>query len=56
MQHSILIVDDEADSVDSLERQFRKTYTVFKASTGHDVLKILNKEKIHLILSDQRMP
>lgn len=56
MQHALLIVDDEKDILDSLERQFRKSYKVFTASSGYDALKILNKEKIHLIISDQRMP
>ncbi|MBK9292925.1 MAG: hybrid sensor histidine kinase/response regulator [Oligoflexia bacterium] len=56
MEHTILIVDDEKDIVDTLERQFRKNYKVFTASSGYDALKILNKHNIHLILSDQRMP
>jgi len=56
MQHSILVVDDERDIVDSIERHFRKSYKVFKATNGADALRILGEEKIHLILSDQRMP
>jgi len=56
MQHGILIVDDEADIVDSLERQFRKQYRVFKATSGIDALKILQKENVSIIISDQRMP
>ncbi len=56
MKHAILVVDDEKDIVDSLERQFRRDYTVFKAFSGFEALKILQKEKVHLILSDQRMP
>src|SRR4051812_41660210 len=56
MQHSILVVDDESDIVDSIERQFRKQYKVLKANSGIQALQILQKENVHLILSDQRMP
>jgi len=55
-QHSLLLIDDEVDITDALERQFRKKYKIFKANTGIDGLKILRKEKISLIISDQRMP
>lgn len=56
MQHSILVIDDEKDIVDSIERKFRSQYKIFKASSGYEALKVLQKEDIHLILSDQRMP
>ncbi len=56
MNHSLLCVDDEPDNVDALERLFRKKYKVFKATSGADALKILEKENISLIISDQRMP
>lgn len=56
MKHSILLVDDEVDNVDALERLFRKRYTVFKATSGKEALKILDENKISLILTDQRMP
>lgn len=56
MAHSILVVDDEKDIVDSLERQFRKDYKVLKATSGHDALKILQDQQVTLIISDQRMP
>ncbi|MDZ4676106.1 MAG: hybrid sensor histidine kinase/response regulator [Oligoflexia bacterium] len=56
MQHIILVVDDEKDIIDSLERQFRKQYKILKATSGIDALRILNQESVHLILSDQRMP
>jgi two-component system sensor histidine kinase/response regulator len=56
MEHTLLVVDDEKDIIDSLERQFRKQYKILKATSGIDALRILNKENVHLILSDQRMP
>jgi two-component system, sensor histidine kinase and response regulator len=56
MQHTILVVDDEKDIVDSIERQFRKKYKLLKTTSGMEALRIMQTETIHLILSDQRMP
>jgi two-component system sensor histidine kinase/response regulator len=56
MKHTILCVDDEADNVDALERLFRTKYKVLKATSGSDALKILDKNRVTLIISDQRMP
>src|ERR1700679_1187558 len=56
MQHTILVVDDEKDIIDSIERQFRKKYKVLKTTSGIEALKLIQNEKVHLILSDQRMP
>ncbi|MBX3022569.1 MAG: hybrid sensor histidine kinase/response regulator [Bdellovibrionales bacterium] len=56
MKHHILCVDDEVDNVDALERLFRKKYTVHKATSGKQALKILEENKISLIVTDQRMP
>lgn len=56
MNHSILCLDDEVDIVDSLERLFRRTYQVFKATSADQGLEILRREHVSLIISDQRMP
>lgn len=56
MKHNILCIDDEPDILDSLERLFRKKYTVLKATSGAEALKILKENSISLIISDQRMP
>ncbi|MCB0356980.1 MAG: hybrid sensor histidine kinase/response regulator, partial [Bdellovibrionales bacterium] len=57
MKYEILLVDDEIDNVDALERLFRKSYTVHKATSGKQALEILRQNPhIALILSDQRMP
>lgn len=52
----ILVVDDEADNVDALERLFRKKHDVLKATSGPEGLKLLAKNRVALIISDQRMP
>ncbi len=55
--HSLLLVDDEVDNVDALERLFRKKYEVHKATSGKKALEILKAHPdISLIVTDQRMP
>lgn len=56
MKHTILCVDDEADNVDALERLLRTKYKVLKATSGQDALKVLDQNRVTLIISDQRMP
>ncbi len=56
MKHTILCVDDEADNVDALERLFRTKYKVLKWTSGAEAIKILDKNRVTLIISDQRMP
>lgn len=57
-KHTILCVDDELDNVDSLERLFRKKYTVLKATSGKEALTVLDQHPgpVALIITDQRMP
>lgn len=56
MKHSILVVDDEVDNVDALERLFRRKYKVLKATSGMQALSLLENNRVSLILTDQRMP
>ncbi len=57
MKHKILLVDDETDNLDALERLFRKKYCVLKAESGLLALELLSQnEDVSLIISDQRMP
>lgn len=56
MKHTILCVDDEVDNVDALERLLRTKYSVLKATSGQDALKLLDQNRVTLIISDQRMP
>ncbi|MDD3012273.1 MAG: HD domain-containing protein [Candidatus Gastranaerophilales bacterium] len=58
IRHTILIVDDEEDNLQLLNRTLRREYTIITASDGIEALEILKKEgnNISLILSDQRMP
>lgn len=56
MRHSVLVVDDEVDNVEALERLFRRKYSVLKATSGTEALDLLRQNKVSLIVSDQRMP
>ena len=53
---SVLLVDDEFRIIRSLKILFRSHFEVFTATRGQDALNILEKNKINVIVSDQRMP
>jgi signal transduction histidine kinase len=55
-RHSLLIVDDEPDVLDSLRHLFHRRYEVMIADNGPDAIRILESREVHIILSDQRMP
>jgi signal transduction histidine kinase len=55
-RHTLLVVDDEVDVLESLRHLFHRSYRVLTASSGNEALELLNKNDVHLILSDQRMP
>lgn len=55
-RHSLLIVDDEVDVLDSLRHQFHRAYRVLTATSGGQAVEVLNQHEVQLILSDQRMP
>ena len=55
-RHTLLIVDDEVDVLESLRHQFHRTYRVLTATTGAQAVSLLGDHEVQLILSDQRMP
>src|SRR5437867_1161808 len=56
MNHKILIVDDEAANLRTLERLFRKDYSVLTAQSGAEALALLAEHNVALLVTDQRMP
>ncbi|HNA22414.1 MAG TPA: response regulator [Agitococcus sp.] len=52
----ILLVDDEERILRTLTMLLRMQYQVFSTTDGHEALKILQQEKINVLISDQRMP
>ncbi len=53
---NILYVDDEEQNLVSFKAVFRRYHNVFTARSGPEGLEILKNHKIHLIITDQRMP
>ncbi len=53
---TLLIVDDEPDVLESLRHLFHRAYRVLTAEAGGPAIAILEREDVHVILSDQRMP
>ena len=53
----VLCVDDEEEILESLKRNLRTgAFEILTATSGAQALAILEKKKIDLIISDQRMP
>lgn len=52
----LLIVDDEPDMLDFLERVLRRQFTVSRASSAEDALERLASTPYEVLLTDQKMP
>jgi signal transduction histidine kinase len=55
-RHTLLIVDDEVDVLESLRHQFHRAYRVLTAPNARAAIELLKENEVHLLLSDQRMP
>ncbi|TFH33229.1 MAG: sigma-54-dependent Fis family transcriptional regulator, partial [Deltaproteobacteria bacterium] len=57
MSRSVLIVDDDKLTCETLKRALSKEYTVYSASNGQEALDIIEKgEPVDVVLSDLMMP
>lgn len=58
--HRVLVVDDEASSMQAIRSALEEEYDVVTATDGQQALDLINgmehPEDIHLIISDQKMP
>ncbi|MCS7045716.1 MAG: hybrid sensor histidine kinase/response regulator [Gemmataceae bacterium] len=52
----LLVVDDEPDLVQSVKDLLRFDFRVLGATRAADGLAIMDKEDVHVVMSDQRMP
>ncbi len=52
----ILLIDDEEEILEFLERILRQTYTVIKATSAEEGLTLLESHCIQLVISDVMMP
>ncbi|ODS23401.1 hypothetical protein AB835_08935 [Candidatus Endobugula sertula] len=56
-QKTILFVDDERANLNTIKRLFRtENCRVLIAESGEQGLELLAQEKVHLVVSDERMP
>ena len=53
---TVLYIDDEANNLNAFKASFRRVFNVFIAESAEEGRKILERENIQVILSDQRMP
>ena len=53
---TILFVDDEERILRTLEMSFRHIFNVITTTDGYEALKLLKKQEVDVIISDQRMP
>jgi signal transduction histidine kinase len=55
-RHTLLIVDDEPDVVQSLRDLLRREYNVLGATHAREGLRLLHEQPVQVVMSDQRMP
>ena len=53
---NILYVDDEATNLRIFKKTFRRDYKILTALSAKEGLEIIEKNKINLVITDQRMP
>jgi class 3 adenylate cyclase/AmiR/NasT family two-component response regulator len=53
---NVLYVDDEENNLTSFRAALRRYYNIFTAQSGEEGMEIVNKNDIHVIVTDQRMP
>ena len=55
-RHTLLVVDDEPDVVQSVQDLLRRQFRVLGATRAEDGLRLLREQEVHVVMSDQRMP
>lgn len=55
-KHCLLVVDDEPDLVQSVKDLLRFDYRVLIATRAAEGMAIVRQEKVHIVMTDQRMP
>ncbi|WP_316841221.1 response regulator [Pedobacter gandavensis] len=53
---NVLYIDDESHNLNSFKAGFRRMFNVFTAESAEEGRKVLEKQLIHVIITDQRMP
>jgi DNA-binding NtrC family response regulator len=55
-KYVILYIDDEESNLRIFRNSFRRDFEIFLASSAEKGIEILNRERIDVIITDQRMP
>jgi signal transduction histidine kinase len=55
-RHCLLVVDDEPEVVQSLQDLLRFDYRVLGAHRPSEGMRVLDREEVHVVMTDQRMP
>jgi signal transduction histidine kinase len=55
-KHCLLVVDDEPDLVQSVQDLLRFDFRVLGATRATEGMKIMEREKVDIVMTDQRMP
>jgi response regulator RpfG family c-di-GMP phosphodiesterase len=55
-KHTLLVIDDEPDVCDSVHDLLRREFTVLKAKSAEEGLRLMQQQEVHIIMTDQRMP
>jgi two-component system response regulator HupR/HoxA len=53
---SVLVVDDEQRSLETLRRTLEDHFTIFTACSAEQGVAVMEGEFVHIVVSDQRMP
>jgi len=53
---SLLYVDDEINNLNAFKASLRRDYNIQTAESGEEALEVLKENKVHIIITDQRMP
>lgn len=52
----VLYIDDEVNNLHAFKASFRRDFDILLADSSYEALNILAKEKVEIIISDQKMP
>ena len=55
-RHTILVVDDEPEIVRSMRELLRLDYRVLTTTSAEEAMRLLEREEVHVVMTDQRMP
>ena len=53
---TVLVVDDEVRALETLRRTLEDYFTIFTAASADEGMAVMEREYVHIVVSDQRMP